>query len=153
MRRSAKRLQAEKCLKQGLEKKKFQLILWVSSSDILLACRGHLLLVLVNDFVIGSTVDPDLQIRGGRSYPEPELTRGGGRSQKYFTVLLRASVQAGGGGGGGGGKGRAPPGSSTEDDSPGTLPRAGKLKKKLLGQQENLLVPDYWMGPFLSRAL
>ena len=52
--------------KTGLEKKnpKFQLVLWISSSHILLAC-GHLLLLLVNDFVIGSTVDPDLQIREG----------------------------------------------------------------------------------------
>ena len=52
--------------KTGLEKKnpKFQLVLWISSSHILLAC-GHLLLLLVNDFVIGSTVDPDLQRRGG----------------------------------------------------------------------------------------
>ena len=52
--------------KTGLEKKppKFQLILWISSSHILLAW-GHLSLVLVNDFVIGSMADPDLQIRGG----------------------------------------------------------------------------------------
>lgn len=63
-------------------------------------------------------MDPDLQIRGGRGYPEPELTRGWGAVSKIFTVLLRAPVQAGVGGGG---EGRAPPGSSTEDDSPGTL--------------------------------
>ena len=71
--------------KTGLGKKKFQLILWISSSHILLAW-GHLLLVLVNDFVIGSTVDPDLQIRGGRGYPEPELTRGWGGGLK--NILL-----------------------------------------------------------------
>ena len=64
------------------------------------------MLVLVNDFGIGSTVDPDLQIKGGRGYPEPELTRGWGAVSKMA----------------GGGEGRAPPGSSTEDDSPGTLP-------------------------------
>ena len=66
MRCSVKRVQAEKYLKQGLERKKqkLQLIHWVSSSHILLAC-GHLLLVLVNDFVIGSMADPDLQTRGG----------------------------------------------------------------------------------------
>ena len=62
-------------------------------------------------------MDPDLQIRGGHGYPEPELTRGWGAVSKIFTVLLRAPVQAGVGGGGG--EGRAPPGSST--DSPGTL--------------------------------
>ena len=64
MKRSVKKLQAEKCLKRGLEKKKIQLILWVSNSHILFAW-GHLLLVLVNDFVIGSMADRDLQIRGG----------------------------------------------------------------------------------------
>ena len=45
-------------------------------------------------------MDPDLQIRGGRGYPEPELTRGWGAVSKIFTVLLRAPVQAGVGGGG-----------------------------------------------------
>ena len=65
MRRAVKRLQAGKCLKQGLKKRnlELQLILWVSSSHILLAW-GHVLLVLVNDFVIGSMADADLQIRG-----------------------------------------------------------------------------------------
>ena len=54
--------------KTGLGKKKFQLILWVSNSHILFAW-GHLLLVLVNDFVIGSMADRDLQIRGGGGGP------------------------------------------------------------------------------------
>ena len=92
--------------KTGLEKKtpKSQLILWVSSSHILLAC-GHLLLLLVNDFVIGSMADPDLQIRGGGGGgdPEPKLTRGGGAvSKKFFGPSSGLSLvykQVGGGGG------------------------------------------------------
>ena len=74
MRRSVKRVQAEKCLKQGLKKKRnleFQLVLWASISHIL-PTQGHFLLVLVNDFVIGSVADPDPDIRGGG---------GGGRSE------------------------------------------------------------------------
>ena len=50
----------------------------------------------------------------------------------------------------GGEEGACPsPGSSTEDDLPGTLP-IGQVswKRKLLGQQENLIVPDYLIGPF-----
>ena len=67
MRRAVKRLQAAKCLKQGLKKRnlEFQLILWAISSHILLV-QGHLLLVLVNDFVIGSVADPDPEIRRAR---------------------------------------------------------------------------------------
>ena len=66
MRRAVKRLQAAKCLKQGLKKRnlEFQLILWAISSHIVLV-QGYLLLVLVNDFVIGSVADPDLRGGGG----------------------------------------------------------------------------------------
>ena len=49
MRRAVKRLQAEKCVKQDLKKKRnleFQLVLWASSSHILVT-QGYFLLVLI----------------------------------------------------------------------------------------------------------
>ena len=101
MKRSVKKAASREMSKTGLEKKKFQLILWVSSSHILLAW-GHLLLLLVNDFVIGSMADPDLQKRGGPGDPEPELTRGWGVvSKKFFCPSSGLSLvykQVGGGG-------------------------------------------------------
>ena len=64
---SSKETASRKMSKTGLEKKgnlEFQLVLWASSSHILPA-QGHFLLVLVNDFVIGSVADPDPQMGGG----------------------------------------------------------------------------------------
>ena len=54
---------------------------------------GLLLLLLVNDVVIGSMEDPDFQIRGGPGYPEPELRRGWGVvSKKFFGPSLGLSL-------------------------------------------------------------
>ena len=63
MRRSQKRLQAEKCLKQGFKKTTTTTTIPACPLGKQLsrfACLGPSLAVLVNDFVIGSTVDPDL---------------------------------------------------------------------------------------------
>ena len=89
MRRAVKRLQAERCLKQGLEKKKPRIPACPLGKQLSHFANPGLLLAHLNDFVIG--------------------------------WLAWNFVHW-----------------------------AGKLKKQLLGQQENLLVPDYWMGPFFA---
>ena len=96
MRRSAKRLLAEKCLKQGLKKKNPKIPAYRLDKQFShFACLGPPLarLVLVM-FLLWVQLRMQTFRQGGwgAGYPEPELTRGWGAVSKNFSALLRASV-------------------------------------------------------------
>ena len=108
---SSKETASRKMSKTGLEKKgnlEFQLVLWASSSHILPA-QGHFLLVLVNDFVIGSVADPDPQMGGGGGgKPDPDKTEDMKKNFRLFRPQFGLKTRK--------------QGPSNEDDLPGTLP-------------------------------